>query len=504
MVASIYASQQPAFRGGGGPPGPTLLSGYSFRLNANDPTTYPGGTLPANGASLSTTLRDSVSGTLANKTSTGTATFVANAANSKGGIRFAGSTAYTILNAALPPNFFNQTPLGNFTQHFAFTGIGAGGNSACSLSWAGANANIILDIRATTGAANGCGAVISGGNTLRMTMQDTGTHVLTLVSDITKIGTQPGVGRTFVYMDGLPIAVVGDYTATAATDVCFGALNAAGGVSSMNGTLLDYVFYPTTLTPLQIWNNTEYFYTNYGKTLPTKVFLVAGSSLIMGTGGSQGFNVTESALAQLSLTAATSIGNFGIGGAKWPALDTVATTEIDPYITKFGAANVALACAEGYNDLIGSTAAASVARAVTYLRNRIAAGFLPQNIWIYTITGVATTRAQFAESPAYVALIKAIPATYLDLALVNIIAIDTDPNLGVAPTAAIDGGYYGTTAAGSNGLGANPDGYNGATSNDGVHRTGLAGWLPGGTGVISGYPMWAERWLSPIADAFLP
>lgn len=513
MVASIFASQQPAFRGGGGPVPPVLRSGWVFDLDTSKQSTYPGGVFPSNGATIASQT-DQITGTVAAQSSAAAGTFVANAVNGQPGVRYPGSVAYTVPLANLPTDFYNSATPSESTQHYTFINWGSAGTADVAIAWTGATGRFSLSTT-QPGSSNTSGVGITQTSpiaTMKMQQTDTALHSVAITNTLTKIGTQSGTGLQRIYADGICQGVI---TAPAslvagANGVTFGAINTAASSNSMIGTHLRYLSRPNNSTPIQVWQDTKAILFPYGKSMPTQIVIKDGSSLTAGTGAdSAAYGVVPYTNTLLGKTTNPVVMNLGIGGIKWEDM-TTKVAEVTAFVPELGAANVMVICCEGYNSLLSKTAAQAVADAVTYLRALIAGGVLPQNIYIETITGVGTARGGFARYPDYATGIKAIPSSNPDLALVNVIAIDTDPNLGLAADAVTNGGYYGNTATGSNGAGANPDGFNGRTcgatdgaAGDTVHRSGIPGFVDGVSGTISGYPLWSYRYLLTPIKAFL-
>lgn len=522
MVASIFASQQPAFRGGGGPVPPVLRSGYSFRIDPRQASTYPGGAFPADGANL-TSFADQVTGTIANKTSTNFATYVASAATGLPGIRFAGTRAYTILNANMPPNFYNQANPRNSCQHIVFTALGTNGASAVFLSFDGSAGRIMLNsLQVSDANAGGCGVIVTSPViAMNINCPDAaGVNVITFDSTDVPVVGSGGTGLTRIFLNGTCIGVTSNYITGlgAARDFIFGALTTAGTGGSAVLTLLDYVYYPDYATPAQVRKDVKALLYPFGKTLPVRNTIKTGSSLTAGTGASAAaYGVVGITNDLLGIGANPQVHNMGVGSMTNIGL-AVIQTEVIELMQEIGFNNCQLIIGEGYNTLTGATPSQAISGGGTsggigiigLLRNYIAAGLPVNQIWLEDITGVKTIRGGFASYPPYAAAIANIVTTYPELAGINLITYAGDLNVGLASDATTKAGFYGNTATGSDGAGANSDGYDGLTvgatagsAGDGVHRYGRTGTLRFGAGTVSGYGIMSDRFLCTPVAAFL-
>ncbi|HEX8418523.1 MAG TPA: hypothetical protein VF638_00765 [Sphingomonas sp.] len=419
--------------------GVALMPNIVWRSNAN-------GLSSTDGAAIAMPV---VVGGTSVPATTGSATYVANAANSKPGIRFGGSAVHTVVRADHAP-FFNAIDSQNWTGYIAFTNSSAQDALDCFLQ-----INDDLDairLNRATSADASCGYASNGiGLNHLTTLLDSGVHVLGIQSRTASIsaGGQTGSGRTLVTLDGLPIAsYINPIPKTGAKNGTgnsfFGAFY--NGAYGANVTLLDAAIYAENHSLAQMWDNTKYFRTFYGLGMASKILLVDGSSLKGGvTADAQAWATANEITRQCGLAYGV-VGTTAIGGITYAGMREKGG-ELDAFLSRLGAANCYLLAGEGYNELVSVSATTAAANAVTYLNERVAAGWLPANIYVDTITGATSARPGYDKFADYATAVKAIPGANAGLSAVKIINTagnysDNDSLVGVGNTTLVTDGVH--------------------------------------------------------------
>lgn len=124
----------------------------------------------------------------------------------------------------------------------------------------------------------------------------------------------------------------------------------------------------------------------------------------------------------------TTVQNKAISGATWTGLIPLAAAQVDPLRTTMTCATPYLALFAGTNDIYvgGATAAQTYASFVTYLTDRLAAGWIPNQILVFTM--LPRDGADDTVRQSYIALQVAGAATYG----YRVVRLDLDPNIGCA------------------------------------------------------------------------
>lgn len=423
------------------PVAPTLMPNIAWRSNANALSSTDGAAIA---------MPVVVGGTSVPATS-GSATYVANAANGKPGIRFGGSAVHTVVRANHAP-FFAALDSQNWTAYFAFTNSGVGSDfESCFLQLTDG-----LDaVRLNRGTLAGTGLAVNSIGLKHVTdMNDGNTHVLGIQSRTASLAAgQTGTGRTIVTLDGLPFAsyinpIPKPGAGNGTGNSFFGAF--FNGAYGSTVTLLDAIVYAENHSLGQMWDNTKVLRAVYGLGMASKILLVDGSSLESATtADSAAYGTGPEIIRQCGLAYGT-VGVASIGGITFAGMREKAS-ELDGFISRLGAANCYLLAAEGYNELVSVTAAVAASNYVTYLNERVAAGWLPANIYLDTVTGVATsgpnTRPGFEKYSDYAIAVKAIPGSNSGLSATKVINTsgnysDNDAVVGIGQTGQLTDGVH--------------------------------------------------------------
>lgn len=499
---------------------PALIPGYGYDFNPANAAAF-GGALPSDGSIGSAPLVFvNTSGAPVaqfDKSGANSAVYVSNAADGLPGVKPHASfgCAYRLLNASAPVDLYPAaTAAWASTRYVKVSGMGNG--STAYFSYYGALGRIVIGKGSTeTGTYNqgGSSPVQQNASVTSIPVPDTGVHVITFVTFITSYTGQSGSGWTLIYMDG---ACIGSANASCSgrgstSDLILFDVAASGNAAPFVGTVMRDIIYPgVSHSPAQVRQNTAYLLQGHSRTVATKQLVVASNSLGAGVNGN-GDSKRWNPIQQTGVLAGDDHGkynNLSLGGANISQTLTEMLPLYNGLLAALGPSNAYLYIAEGHNELVigGMTGAQAATNMRTFIEACIAAGWLADHIYVGTITGVKTTRGGFAQYPSYVAGLNALAAL---IPGIHIIDFSVDPNIGLAPDAATNAGYYGTTATGSNGAGANSDGLNGIMSGaagvggDGVHLTGRSGYVAGTPSTWSGYPRMADVYLKPVFPALL-
>ena len=417
------------------------MPGFTWRTNAKSLTST------SNGANIG--LPETVGGgTIA--ASTGSATYQANAINGKPGIRivgtsFSGATTYEIPRASNAA-FYAAKDSQNWTAYIAFTASVEQDPLSCFLQ-----INDDLDaIRLNRNSDKQAGTGVKrGGVNGLASVPDSNMHVLGIMSTTASVTGQTSTGRTVITLDGLPIdsypgAIPRPGNKTGGGSCWLGAFSNSFYGTTL--TLLDYVVYPTSHAVPEMWDNTKALRFDAGLSMPSKILLVDGSSLKGAVGADAAAYATACEIMRQCGLPFGSVGTMALGGIAFAGMREKAG-ELDGFLSRVGAANCYLLAGEGYNELVSGTAADAATKFVSYLTDRVTAGWLPGNIFIDTITGVVSGRPGAANYPAYAAAVKAIPGSNPPLAAVRPINTagaysDNDAQFGIGLTGQTTDGLH--------------------------------------------------------------